>query len=418
MADTLEEIYKATLSNSDFDSNGVKTIITTNASTSYVLKDVQVESSEADVPIKANLLVNDMNVANIDSSVTGSEIVGPSSTVKIDSSTYPLAYTDTYYQFINSSGNLERNSSASLAGVTENGLTNIKSTVTPVITLTSDDYVGYWQNIGPNNVAVNILFNNNDNTRHFIYNSSGTLITSVTNDYYAPRAFDGSRYLYWFPDGSNMKKYDTWTDTTVDIPSAIGSGNASTYARFAYAGNGLYFGWKDYGANDTARRPFVFDSNKNTITTTTNGNSSNGQFGNMSSEAMWCTSDSSGNIYMAKVENTGTWYIYKISSSGTISNVGSLNMGGSFSAKNTKQWSSGDSDGKIYFMTNNAKVAYYDSSAHSFTETAINFNSSSFYNSKGHLTIGSLTPSASTIAARTYTLDPQVTYRVTGIKSV
>ena len=418
MADTLEEIYKATLSESDFDSNGVKTIITTDSSTSYVLKDVQVESSEADIPIRANLLVNDMNVANINSSVTGSEIVGPSSTVKIDSSTYPLDYTDTYYQFINGSQNLERNSSASIAGVAEAGLANIKSTVTPVVAPTNYTYLGYWQDIGPNNVAVSIRHDNNSTTLHYIYNSSGTLITSVTNDSYAPRAFDGSRYLYWFPSGSDMKKYDTWTNTTVDIPAGIGSGNTSTYARFAYAGNGLYFGWKDYGANDPGRRPFVFDSNKNTITTTTNGNSSNGQFGNMSSEAMWCTSDSSGNIYMAKVENTGTWYIYKISSSGTISNVGSLNMGSNFSAQSSEQWSSGASDGKIYFMSNYAKVAYYDSDAHSFTQTAIDFNSGSFYSSRGHLTIGSLTPSASTIAARSYTLNPQVTYRVTGIKSV
>lgn len=417
MADTLEEIYKATLSSSDFDSNGVKTIITTNASTSYVLKDVQVESSEADVPIKANLLVNDMNVANIDSSVTGSEIVGPSSTVKIDTSTYPLAYTDTYYQFLNSSGNLERNSSASIAGVAEPGLASIKSTVTSVVSPSNYTYVGYWQNIGPNNVAVSIQHNDNDTTRHFIYNSSGTLITSNTSDFYAQRAFDGSRYLYWFPTGSNMKKYDTWTNTTVDIPAGIGAGDATTYARFAYAGNGLYFGWKDYGSNAVERRPFVFDSNKNTITTTTNGNSSNGQFDNMGSEAMWCTSDSSGNIYMAKVDNDSTWRIYKISSGGTMTTIGSLSMSG-FQMQSAQQWSSGASDGRIYFMTSAAKVGYYDSAAHTFTHTSINFNSGSFYSSKGHLTIGSLTPSASTIAARTYTLNPQVTYRVTGIKSV
>jgi len=417
MADTLEEIYKATLSDSDFDSNGVKTIITTDANTRYVLKDVQVESSEAKVPVKANLLINDVNVANIDSSVTGSEIVGPSSTVKIDASTYPLVYTDTYYQVINSSGNLERNTDSSIAGVAEDGLTNIKSTVTPVTSVIDNQFVGYWQNIGPNNVAVRIFHNDNDTTNHYIYNSSGTLITSVTNNYYAPRAFDGSRYLYWFPDGSNMKKYDTWTNTTTNISAGTGSGNTSTYARFAYAGNGLYFGWKDYGANDAARRPFIFDSNKNTITATTNGNSSNGQFSNMSSEAMWCTSNTSGDIYMAKVNGSSNWTIYKISSGGQISTVGSLSMSG-FNAQTSQQWSSGASDGKIYFATNTGTVGYYDALTHSFNNTAINFNSSSYLGGRGHLTIGSLTPSASTIAARTYTLNPQVTYRVTGIKSV
>jgi hypothetical protein len=416
MADTLEEIYKATLSESDFDSNGVKTIITTDANTRYVLKDIQVESSETQVPVKANLLINDMNVANIDSSVTGSEIVGPSSTVKIDASTYPLVYTDTYYQVINSSGNLERNADASIAGVAEAGLTNIKSTVTPVISLSDYEFLGYWEGIGSNNVALRILHDGNSTTQFHTYDSSGTQIASDTTSY-TPKAFDGYRYVYYFPSGSVMKKHDIWTNTTSDINSGTGSGAVSTYARLMFAGNGLYFGWKDYGATDNARRPFVFDSNENTITVTNNGNSSNGQFGNMGNEAAWCTSDTSNNIYMAKVNNDSNWYIYKISSSGQISDIGSISMSG-FIMQNARQWSSGASDGKIYFATSSGRVAYYDALTHTFTHTSINFNSSSYLGSRGHLTIGSLTPSASTIAARTYTLNPQVTYRVTGIKSV
>jgi hypothetical protein len=120
---------------------------------------------------------------------------------------------------------------------------------------------------------------------------------------------------------------------------------------------------------------------------------------------------------MAKVDNTSTWRIYKISSSGQISTVGSVSMSG-FSMQTGNQWCSGASDGKIYFATGSGTIAYYDSVGHSFTNMTKNFNSSSYLGSRGHLTIGTETPSASTIAARTYTLDPQVTYRVTGIKSV
>ena len=416
MADTLEEIYKATLSASDFDSNGVKTIITTNASTRYVLKDVYVESSETQVPIKANLLVNDMKVANIDSSVTGSEIVGPSSTVKVDASTYPLAYTDNYYQVINSSGDLERNLSASIAGVEESGLVGIKSTTTPVTSLSNYDYIGYWEGIGPNNVALKILYDGNSTTHYYTYNSSGTQIASETTSY-TPKAFDGSRYVYYFPTGAVMKKHDIWTNTTTDIPAAIGTGTVSTYTRLMYAGNGLYFGWKNYSSTDEARRQYVFNSNTNTITTTTNGNSATSQFGNLSSEATWCTSDTSGNIYMAKVDNSGSWYIYKVNASNAMSNVGSKSMSG-FQMWSNQQWCSGSSDGRIYFYSNAGKVAYYDYATHTFKQTTLNFNSSSPLSGRGHLTLGSLTPSASTISSRTYTLNPQVTYRVTGIKSV
>jgi hypothetical protein len=416
MADTLEEIYKATLSASDFDSNGVKTIITTDSSTRYVLKDVQVESSEAKVPIKANLLVNDMNVANIDSSVTGSEIVGPSSTVKIDTSTYPLVYTDNYYQVINSSGSLERNASASIAGIEETTLTNLKSTRTPITSISDYEYLGYWEGIGPNNAALKILFDNNSTTHYYTYNSSGTLVASETTAY-TPKAFDGYRYVYYFPSGSVMKKHDIWTNTTTDINASIGSGGPSTYPRLMYAGNNLYFGWKNYTSADVARAPFIFDSSKNTFTAMTNGNTANTQF-SLNSETTWCTSDTSGNIYMARVNNDSNWNVYKINATGTASSVGGLSMSG-FQMQNAGQWCSGSSDGKIYFATSSGTVAYYDSSAHSMNNTTITFNNAgSYLGSRGHLTIGTETPSASTIAARTYTLDPQVTYRVTGIKTV
>ena len=42
MADTLTEIYRNTLTSSDFDSNGEATIVTTNSSTSHVIKNIQV----------------------------------------------------------------------------------------------------------------------------------------------------------------------------------------------------------------------------------------------------------------------------------------------------------------------------------------------------------------------------------------
>lgn len=415
MADTLEEIYKATLSASDFDSNGVKTIITTNASTRYVLKDVQVESSEAQIPVKANLLVNDVNVANIDSSVTGSEIVGPSSTVKVDTSTFPLTYTDNYYQVINSSGNLEQNVTASIAGIVESGLTNLKSTVTPITSLSDYEAIGYWEGIGPNNVALKILYDGNSTTHYYTYNSSGTQIASNTQSY-TPKAFDGYRYVYYFPSGSVMKKHDIWTNTTTDITASIGNGTATTYAKLMYAGNGLFLGWKNYTGSDVARRPFIFDSNNNTFTTMSNVNSANGQF-SLNSEKTWCTSDTSGNIYMTRVNNDSNWNIYKLNSSGAPSNVGALSMSG-FSMWNFNQWCSGGDDGRIYFYSNGGNVAYYDSATHAYTHTSLNFNSTSPFGGKGHLTLGSKTPSASTISSRTYTFNPQVTYRVTGVKSV
>ena len=420
MADTLEEIYKATLSDSDFDSNGVKTIITTDANTRYVLKDVQVESSLAAVPIEAKLLVNDVNVANIDSSVTGSEIVGPSSTVKIDASTYPLVYADNYYQVIDNSSNLMRNLNATIAGQEEAGLKNIKTSTAAAVSLPSNkEFLGYWEGVGPNNVRVRIDWDKNSTTDLRVYNSSGSLLFSDTTSY-TPKAFDGSRYVYWYPSGSVIKRYDTHTDTTTDL-SAGADDSPNTYAMLLYVGNNLLFGFRGYTSNNAGLTPFIYNTINNTYTENVSGNTAQSLLGNYGNEPLWGTSDSSGNVYLAKMNNDSNWSIYKMSSSGSISTLDTSESMSGFSAWSNAGWMTGSDDMKIYFYSNSGRVAYYDMTkvgAGGFSHTSLNFTTTSPLNGHGNLTIGSATPSASTISSRTYTINPQVTYRVTGIKSV
>ena len=220
MADTLEEIYKATLSASDFDSNGVKTIFTTDANTSYVLKDIQVQSSLAAVPIQSNLLINDVTVANLDSAVSGSEIVAPSSTVKVDASSYPLAYTDKYYSVFNTSGQMMRNTSSFVAGVADTSLIGVNTTTTPYTVATNAQYTGYWEGVGANNLAIKITADENSTSTLNVYNSSGTQIFYDTTSY-SPKAFDGERYIYWLPPGATMKRYDTLLNQTDNIIHAL-----------------------------------------------------------------------------------------------------------------------------------------------------------------------------------------------------
>ena len=76
MADTLEEIYKATLTESSFNASGEATVITTDANTRYAIRDVQVKQ-ESSLNVEADLLVNDVTVANVTSSASGNEIIGP-----------------------------------------------------------------------------------------------------------------------------------------------------------------------------------------------------------------------------------------------------------------------------------------------------------------------------------------------------
>tara|TARA_R110000782_G_scaffold205207_1_gene293524 strand:+ start:176 stop:1417 length:1242 start_codon:yes stop_codon:yes gene_type:complete len=78
MADQVKEIFAGTISASDV-ATGSTTLFTTDASTQYVIKDVQVSSSFLGVP---ELAINNFDVSSLATSATGSEIVDVSSTVK------------------------------------------------------------------------------------------------------------------------------------------------------------------------------------------------------------------------------------------------------------------------------------------------------------------------------------------------
>ena len=78
MADQVKEIFAGTISASDV-ATGSTTLFTTDASTQYVIKDVHVSNSFIGAP---ELVVNNFDVASLATSVTGSEIVDVSSTIK------------------------------------------------------------------------------------------------------------------------------------------------------------------------------------------------------------------------------------------------------------------------------------------------------------------------------------------------
>ena len=94
MADTLAEIYRNTLTSSSFDSNGEATIVTTNSSTSHVIKNVQAEDTDANIKINATLKINDFDIVALTGNSSGSEVIAPSSTVKVKTSAIPLNYED------------------------------------------------------------------------------------------------------------------------------------------------------------------------------------------------------------------------------------------------------------------------------------------------------------------------------------
>jgi len=88
MADTLEQIYRNTSLGETELNDGEHTILTTDANTSYVIKDMNVINTSSFTD--TNLELNGFNVGSLSANATGSLIIPPSSTLKIKTTDYPL----------------------------------------------------------------------------------------------------------------------------------------------------------------------------------------------------------------------------------------------------------------------------------------------------------------------------------------
>ena len=166
MADTFEEIYKSTSLGSSQLDDGEETILTTNSSTRYVIKDMYV-SGTSDLS-GTYLELNGFRVSGIQANATGSLIIPPNSTLKIKSTDYPYrAYENLYWATESSNNNF--------------GL-----------------YIDYEDASG------NSLSVTGGNTDLYGTGISGNLITDVI---YVPTAQDGSGYVYTTASDGNSSHY-------------------------------------------------------------------------------------------------------------------------------------------------------------------------------------------------------------------
>ena len=83
MADTLDQIYMNTSLGETELTDGEHTLVTTDANTSYVIKDMNLIGSFSSLDAGSHLELNGFNVSDLTSNATGSLVVPPSSTLKI-----------------------------------------------------------------------------------------------------------------------------------------------------------------------------------------------------------------------------------------------------------------------------------------------------------------------------------------------
>lgn len=235
MADTTEEIFKDTIT-WDTLTNNKKTLATTDSSTRYVLKDVQTANSTYGTAPK--LTVNDFTVGTLSSSLTGSEIVGPNSTVRLDAT----AINSAFFSVVAGTNNYiasafsTNNGVEGIFGNSFSTATTALDTVSTFSSAISSDTKAAWF-IGGDFYYFVFDYNSVTQLKRRIGGINGGEDNIHTSYNYSPVVFDGVSTFYWIRS-NGLYKYDTSTASTSFVSSGPNSG--STYPAIAYA-NGFIF---------------------------------------------------------------------------------------------------------------------------------------------------------------------------------
>ena len=428
MADTLAEIYRNTLTSSDFDSNGEATIVTTDSSTSHVIKNIQAVDTDTNIPINGTLKINDFDIVGLTANSSGSEVIAPSSTVKVKTSAIPFSYEDIDFT--------TRRSSTQYVSITEakiNGYAAI-----PEIYV-SDNNIG--GSITANSTRDKFAFNIGPSNYHFwagdnygstsilrVYNNGGTEISSQSQSY-TPKWWDGKQYVYYYGNetnisgasGNGLNRVDVFTKTYSRIAATSINGPSSDPKMFGtmnsdFTLDRLFF-WSEKNDNSGAQ---VYDAATGTVNVFTNASPINTYGSSNTDNYGWYgIKRSNGKYRFVYPVNNSTvryydWEIGTVHTSSTshssVTLSGSSQIFGSPTAGHTVV------NGKLFYINNVDKLSAIDFNPDTPSQSVISTNTN--YNTYGQdVEIAVRTPTSTQINARSYGVTPSLKLRVTGITS-
>jgi hypothetical protein len=263
MADQIKEISNGTYGIGAL-SNGVA-IAGTGATTQYVVKDIQVQNNTlANVGAGLDFVVNGVNVAGIDTSVTGSEIIGVSSTAvaqataDFDTQGFDILFPSStasakIYTYSNKLVN--ENFSYAAATTESAAITTALSSGTIIrgyATIGSNFY--YWIQ---STTATAALYRRDGGI-----NGTETIVPDISSS--MPVVFDGVNKFYWVTTTAiYTHNATTNTNSFVSIiPDGNWSGAITAYPRISYA-NGFVF-WTASTNGGNASQNGIFAMNPTT----------------------------------------------------------------------------------------------------------------------------------------------------------
>lgn len=419
MADTLSEIYNDTLVGSDFNSSGEATILTTNSSTAHVIKNVQVVEGNSDVPVGGNIDVNGFNVVALTANSSGSEIIAPSSTVKVKTSSFPLDYEDTSF--------IIQETATTFTSVSEAKLNNA---IQPSPFVATGQSIGYSQtlsedrrifipNLGPNNYQL-IVRENSAKTTFQVYSKT----SSGTNNYTFGSAYncgwwDGSQYFYFTDkDTNNIQRLDTFTGTTNSTFHNYGSISTNSNPRMVGVKDKFLFFWLHNGSGGTKFYNFTTGTS-GTFTT----QDANQTFANTDKE-FYCVQRTDGTFIMMVVDAVDNIKWWKF----TEADIGGTNVGGGGTGYTTLTPTGTERFGtyqrmhsavgtKLFYINNQERLCSWDFATDTPVHKVEYDTVLTAYSNDTHVAYHINTPDSTTIAARNYGTAPSLGLRITGVTS-
>ncbi len=413
MADTLAEIYRDTLVSSDFNSSGEATIVTTDSSTSHVIKSIQAKETDTDIPVGGTLQINEFDIVELTANSSGTEIIAPSSTVKVKATGFPLRYTDAEFNVRTSAATYSSTSIASVNGKQViNEIYDATNTIGNAITYDGTKNV-FAPFIGSNHYIY--VTNHNSTTQAFVINdASGNAVYSQTNSY-TPKWFDGKEYAYYYDGNSPQGIYriDIAAGSSSIIKSIDVGGNGGDPKIFGVKDEYLWF-WTS--ADNTM---YVYDFVTGSVNSF--GATPNSTYGSWThNRGMYAVKRSNGSYrFVMPYAETQIRYIdYSVGDVHTSStSYVAISLNGVSEHFREYQANCSEVGSKLYYVNNDSqKIAYWDFDPDTPTHGVIGTNQ--LTQQYGFdLTHVEKTPSASTVAGRTYGISPSLKLRITGVTS-
>lgn len=240
MADSVVEILNATITNTQLPNSSTEyTLLSTNSSTSYVIKDVQVASFASDLQAK----INGFPVGNWNKSLSGSEVLDVSSSITLKSASAPLSLEHIYnnssdgavsiYQYINGYVNEVNIGTVSSTFNVAAGFSNISAQTQSCSLFLSSS----------GTKLIQVYHDGNSQTLVRYWSTTGISYTNLHTGNYNPVWYchDTREVYYRYSNELRKINVDTGTQTTVRSTTfSYDSPSYTSYVRFTTCKDWLF----------------------------------------------------------------------------------------------------------------------------------------------------------------------------------